>query len=165
MTREAIRGMENRPPWAESNTTLPFTRYLVGGADYTPIHFGNRMGEVSWAHHVASAVIFTSPFLCYGADPQSILDNPAKEMIQSIPTTWDETLVLPQSTIGELAIYARRKGSTWFVAAMNGEHVSKTINVDLSFLKKGNYELHLIKDEKDKQAAVLLETKTANIIF
>ncbi|MBD0287466.1 MAG: glycoside hydrolase family 97 catalytic domain-containing protein, partial [Flavisolibacter sp.] len=49
MTREAVRGLENRPPWAQTNTILPFTRYLAGPGDYTPVHFGNRLGEVSWA--------------------------------------------------------------------------------------------------------------------
>jgi alpha-glucosidase len=158
MTREAVRGMENQPPWAPGNTTYPFTRYLVGHADYTPIHFGNRMGEVSWAHHIASLVIFTSPLLCVGADPQSMLDNPAKEMIQSVPPTWDETIVLPPSKISELALYARRKGTTWFLAAMNGVHESKTITVDLSFLKKGSYTLSSMKDDKGKQAGALLES-------
>jgi alpha-glucosidase len=161
MSREAVRGMENRPPWAQSNTILPFTRYLAGHADYTPIHFGDRMGEVSWAHHVASMIVFTSPFLCLGADPQSILDNPCKEMIQSIPTVWDETIVLPQSKIGELAIYARRKGSDWFVAAMNGTAEAKTITVDLSFLK-GNYKVSLIKDDKDKQDNVIVGNSTVS---
>lgn len=156
MTREAIRGMENRPPWAQSNTILPFTRYLAGPADYTPVHFGDRMGEVSWAHHVASMIVFTSPFLCVGADPQSILDNPCKEMIQNIPPVWDETIVLPQSKIGELVLFARRKGTTWFLAAMNGTNESKSINIDLSFLK-GSYTLSSVKDDKDKQANALLE--------
>jgi alpha-glucosidase len=156
MTREAIRGMENRPPWGPANTILPFTRYLAGPADYTPIHFGDRMGEVSWAHHVASMIVFTSPFLCLGADPQSILDNPCKQMIQSIPPVWDETIVLPQSKIGELALYARRNGTSWFLAAMNGTDEFKTITVDLSFLKN-NYNLSLIKDDKNKQDNALLE--------
>jgi alpha-glucosidase len=161
MTREAIRGMENRPPWAEGNTTLPFTRYLAGHADYTPIHFGDRQGEVSWAHHVASMVVFTSPFLCLGADPQSILDNPSKEIIQSIPSVWDETIVLPQSRIGDLVLYARRKGDTWFLAAMNGVNTPKTVTVQLSFLKKGSYQLSLLKDDESKQGNVLPEKKTA----
>ncbi|MEQ1796471.1 MAG: glycoside hydrolase family 97 catalytic domain-containing protein [Lacibacter sp.] len=156
MTREAIRGLENRAPWASSNTTLPFTRFLAGHADYTPVHFGDRMGEVSWAHHVASMIVFTSPFLCVGADPQSILDNPCKEMIQSIPPVWDETIVLPQSKIGELVIYARKKGTTWFLAALNGTNEPKFISVDLSFLKS-NYSLSSVKDDKDKQAGALLE--------
>lgn len=157
MTREAIRGMENQPPWAPGNTILPFTRYLAGHADYTPVHFGNRMGEVTWAHHVASLIVFTSPFLCLGADPQSMLDNPAKEMIQSVPPTWDETVVLPQSKIGGLVLYARRKGDTWFLAAMNGVHESKTLSIDLSFLQKGSYKFYAMKDDKSKQANALFE--------
>ncbi|MEP6675453.1 MAG: glycoside hydrolase family 97 catalytic domain-containing protein [Ferruginibacter sp.] len=156
MTREAVRGLENRPPWAFTNTILPFTRYLAGPADFTPVHFGERMGEVSWAHHVASMIVFTSPFLCVGVDPQSILDNPCKEMIQSIPTTWDETIVLPQSKIGELVLFARRKGTTWFIAAMNGINETKIISVDLSFLI-GKYMLSSIKDDNNKQANALLE--------
>jgi len=163
MTREAIRGMENRPPWAQSNTILPFTRYLAGPADYTPIHFGDRMGEVSWAHHIASMIVFTSPFLCVGADPQSILDNPCKEMIQSIPPVWDETIVLPQSKIGELVLFARRKGTTWFLAAMNGTNESKSITVDLSFLK-GNYLFTSVKDDAGKQDnAVLDNAKVSDV--
>ncbi len=158
MSREAIRGMENQPPWAPGNTILPFTRYLAGHADFTPVHFGNRLGEVSWAHHIASMVIFTSPFLCIGADPQSIIDNPVKEMIQSIPTVWDETIVLPQSKIGELVLYARRKGTTWFLAAMNGLPEKKTIDVNLTFLAKGNYGLSSVKDDSSKQANAILET-------
>jgi len=158
MTREAIRGMENRPPWAPSNTVLPFTRYLAGHADYTPVHFGDRMGEVSWAHHIASMIVFTSPFLCLGADPQSILDNPCKEMIQSIPTTWDETIVLPQSKIGDLVLYARRKENTWFLAAMSSNTEARTIEVDCSFLNKGSYELSAVMDDAVKQNNALLET-------
>ncbi len=159
MSREAIRGMENRPPWATSNTILPFTRYLAGHADYTPIHFGDRMGEVSWAHHIATAVIFTSPFLCFGADPQSIIDNPCKSMIQSIPPVWDETIVLPQSKIGELVLYARRKGTTWFLAAISSNKSVTNISIDASsFLKKGNYNLAIVKDDASKQANAILET-------
>jgi alpha-glucosidase len=159
MTREAIRGMENRPPWALGNTTFPFTRYLAGHADFTPIHFGDRLGEVSWAHHIASMVVFTSPFLCIGADPQSVIDNPFKEMITGIPPVWDETIVLPQSKIGDLVLYARRKGSTWYLAAMSGSKEPKTITVPLNFLKKGaSYQLSAVKDDRDKQANAIPES-------
>ncbi|MBC7720711.1 MAG: glycoside hydrolase family 97 catalytic domain-containing protein, partial [Pedobacter sp.] len=165
MSREAIRGMENRPPWAASNTILPFTRYLAGHADYTPVHFGDRLGEVSWAHHIATAVIFTSPFLCMGADPQSIIDNPCKSMIQSIPPVWDETIVLPESKIGELVLYARRKGTTWFLAAISSNKSVTNISVNVgSFLKKGNYSLSVVKDDASKQANAILETSTITAI-
>jgi alpha-glucosidase len=157
LSREAIRGMENRPPWEPADAILPFTRYLAGHADYTPVHFGKRMGELSWAQHVATMVIFTSPLMCLGADPQSVLDNPCNKMIQSIPPTWDETIVLPQSKIGELVLFARRKGATWFLAAMNGTTTPTTLHVPLSFLKFGNYKFSSVKDDKQKQANAILE--------
>jgi alpha-glucosidase len=160
MSREAVRGMENRPPWAQSNTILPFTRYLAGHGDYTPIHFGDRMGEVSWAHHVASMIVFTSPFLCVGADPQSILDNPCKEMIQSIPPAWDETIVLPQSKIGELVLFARRKGDTWFLTGMNGTDQSQKLTINLSFLDKKLYTCNSVSDDINKQANALIGKST-----
>ncbi|MEO7211770.1 glycoside hydrolase family 97 catalytic domain-containing protein [Mucilaginibacter sp.] len=157
LTREAIRGLENGAPWAPGNVTLPFTRLLTGPADFTPIHFGNRLGEVTWAHHVATMVVFTSPLMCLGADPQSILDNPCKSIIQQIPPTWDETIVLTQSKIGELALFARRKGTTWFVAGLNGTSDAKSLNIPLSFLKKGRYTLTILKDVPDIQANVTIE--------
>jgi alpha-glucosidase len=152
MSREAIKGMEGRPPWAKHNAILPFTRYLAGHADYTPIHFGDRVGEVTWAHHIATLAIFNSPFLCLGASPQSIIDHPFKDMIISIPSVWDETIVLPQSEIGELVLLARRKGSQWFIAGLNGVHEAKSMTLDLSFLGKGKYQMTAIKDNLLKQA-------------
>ena len=157
MSREAVRGLENQPPWAEANTILPFTRYLAGHGDFTPMHFGKRLGEVTWAHHLATMVVFTSPFMCVGADPQSILDNPCKQMIQSIPSTWDETIVLPNNKIGELVLFARRKGTTWFLAAMNGTTIPTTLYVPLSFLKNGAYKFSSVKDDKEKQANAIVE--------
>lgn len=157
LTREAIRGLENHAPWAAGNVTLPFTRFLAGPADFTPIHFGNKMGEVSWAHHVATMVVFTSPLMCLGADPQSILDNPCKSMIQQIPPTWDQTIVLPQSKIGETALFARRKGTTWFVAGLNGTSDTKSLSIALSFLKKGKYAITVLKDMPNTQASVVIE--------
>jgi alpha-glucosidase len=156
MTREAVRGLENRPPWALHNTILPFTRYLAGHADFTPIHFGKRIGETSWAHQIASAVVFTSPLLVYGADPKSMLDNPCLEIIKNIPTIWDETIVLPPSAIGELAIMARRKGDMWFIAALNGQ-TARQVTINLSFLGKGKYIASIVHDDKDEQQTAINE--------
>ena len=109
---------------------------LAGHADYTPVVFGERRRETSIAHQIASAAILTSPLLVYGGHPASLLASPAVEIIKSIPSVWDETRVLPPSEIGELALFARRSGTTWFVAAMNGP-TARTVKVPLSFLPKG----------------------------
>jgi alpha-glucosidase len=158
MTREGIYGLEHRnaPAWAPINTTLPFTRMLAGHADYTPVHFGERRKETSWAHQIASAAILTSPLLVYGAHPKNILANPAVELIKSIPSVWDETVVLPASEIGELATFARRNGSTWFLAIMNGA-TAKTLKVPLAFLGNGKHQAMLVRDQPGEAAAVKIE--------
>jgi alpha-glucosidase len=163
LSRESIRGMEasRMTERAQHNTTLPFTRFLAGHADYTPMHFGERRRETSWAHQIASAAIFTSPLLIYAAHPRNILDNPAVELIKSIPSVWDQTVVLGSSEIGELAIFARRTGSTWFLAIMNGPTARK-IDVKLEFLPRGNKRAILVRDNLTEPAAVKVESAVVN---
>ncbi|HKC65866.1 MAG TPA: glycoside hydrolase family 97 C-terminal domain-containing protein, partial [Pyrinomonadaceae bacterium] len=150
------KSMETR---SVHNTTLPFTRFLAGPADYTPVHFGERRRETSWAHQIASAAIFTSPLLIYAAHPKNILENPAVEMIKSIPSIWDETRALPVSEVGEIAAFARRQGDVWFLAIMNGP-VAKTIKVPLSFLSRGKHQAMLVRDKLDDAAAVKIENSS-----
>lgn len=163
LTREAIRGLEYRSTSLRSvhNTTVPFTRFLAGHADCTPVHFGERRRETSWAHQIASAIVFTSPLMIYGAHPQHILDNPAGELIKTIPSVWDETIVLPPSEIGEVAAFARRSGSVWFVGVMNGL-TGKTIRVSLDFLRTGKYRATLVRDQLDEAATVKMENQSVS---
>ena len=168
IVREAVRGMESSSlrERARHETILPFTRYLAGHADYTTMHFGERRRDSTWAHQIASLAIFAGPLLTVAAHPQSVLDNPAVDVIKSIPAVWDETIVLPESGIGELAIFARRTGALWFLAVMSGPQ-AKTIQVPLSFLGDGQYNVSLVHDNKENdapsgtgQAAVVLEDRT-----
>lgn len=158
MTREGIRGLEyrNTQTRAVHNTTLPFTRMLAGHADYSVMHFGERRRETSWAHQIASAAILSSPVLIYGAHPKNILANPAVDLIKSIPCTWDETIALPVSRIGEIAAFARRKGRSWFLAIMNGP-TARTVNIPLSFLGRGSYRAMLVRDRMEDAAALAIE--------
>jgi alpha-glucosidase len=162
LIREGVRGMEasKLEARAKHNTTLPFTRYLAGAADYTPVHFGTRRGDTSWAHQIATAVVFTEPLLTYAAHPKALLDNPAVEMIKSIPSVWDETIVLPDSAIGELAVFARRRANTWFLAVLNGPG-ARTVTLPLAFLAAGNYQALEVRDDATNAAAVLVEKKGA----
>jgi alpha-glucosidase len=159
MTVEAVKGMEASKLMdrATHETTIPFTRYLAGPAEYTVMLFNERRRNTTWAHQIASAAILSSPLLTYATNPDTILVNPAVEIIKSIPSTWDETIVLPPSEIGELAVYARRKGSNWFLAAMNGVEPKK-IKIPLEFLK-GNYKALIAKDDAANPASVIMENK------
>lgn len=162
MTREGIRGIEylnlkGKTDWPVHNTTLPFTRFLAGHADYTPISFDFEKTGTTLVHQIASMAIFNSSLMCLAADPEKLLNSPAKEMVQALPVTWDETIVLPASRIGELALFARRKGDTWYLAAMNGLDHPSALNIDLSFLGEGKYEAELLQDqENDPSGAEVL---------
>jgi len=161
LNREAVSGMERRsmPTWAQHDTTIPFTRMLAGHLDFTPMLFGERRRETSWPHQIATAAIFTAPLLVYGAHPQSILDNPAVDLIKSIPSVWDETLVLPFSEIGEVAAFARRAGRTWFLAIANGP-AARSLDVPLAFLDGGSHDALLVRDQMDEPAAARVERAT-----
>jgi alpha-glucosidase len=163
MTREGIFGLEHRKTesWARHNTTLPFTRFLAGHADYTPVHFGERRRETSWAHQIATAAVFTSPVLIYGANPKSMLDDPGVEILKSIPSVWDETIALPPSAIGEVAVFARRRGATWFLAILNGPSARK-LQIPLSFLGAGKYQGLAMRDNPTEAAALVTGCARAN---
>jgi alpha-glucosidase len=158
LIREGVRGMESSRLQARAvhNTTLPFTRYLAGHGDYTPVHFGARRGDTTWAHQVATAAVFTEPLLTYGAHPKNLLSNPALPMIKSIPAVWDETIVLPGSAIGELAAFARRSGNAWYLAVLNGPQ-AKSAKFTLSFLGDGEYAALVVHDKAEDPAALTLE--------
>jgi alpha-glucosidase len=160
LNREAVSGMERRSmqAWAQHDTTIPFTRMLAGHLDFTPMLFGERRRETSWAHQIATAGLFTAPLLVYGAHPQAILDNPAVELIKSIPSIWDETRVLPFSEIGEVAGFARRHGKQWFLVIANGP-TGRSLDVPLTFLDGGSHQALLVRDREDDPAAVDVETK------
>jgi alpha-glucosidase len=164
LVREAVKGMEASKLTARAvqNATLPFTRFLAGHADYTPVIFGPRRGDTTWAHQVASAAVFTAPLLTYAAHPKALMENPAAPMIKAIPAVWDETVVLPESEIGEVAAFARRSGGTWFLAVLNGP-AGRTLKLPLSFLGAGEYHTLVVRDHESDTAAVRVERGIARV--
>jgi len=158
MLYEGVRGMESSglQRRARHETILPFARYLAGPTDYTTMVFTERRRDSTWAHQIACLATFHSPILTIAAHPQSILDNPALDVIKSIKAVWDETLVLPGSKIGELSIFARRSGDMWMLAIM-AAGPARTVEVPLSFLGEGAYKATLVHDSKEKPDAVVLK--------
>jgi alpha-glucosidase len=89
-------------------------------------------------------VLLTSPLQVIAENPDLLLNDtklqPALDVLKAVPSVWDETRVLAPSKIGQLAIMARRSGTTWFLAAINGGKKSVTLdNLDLSFLGRDSY--------------------------
>jgi len=153
LTREGIRGLElnthpEGPLTASHNAALPFTRFVLGHGDYTPLAF-TATGETTWAHQLATLVLFTSPVQVIAENPEILLRHPAVKdalpLIKQIPSVWDETIVLPGSVIGELAIMARRKGDDWYIGIVNGGE-KKTLEVDFASINVPIREATLYRD-------------------
>ena len=95
----------------DHDVILPFTRYIAGPGDYTPTVFTTKeLQGNTWGHELAQAIIFTSPFLCFGGHPREYLANPARDVITAIRPVWDETRVLNGSEPGKVVAEARRSG-------------------------------------------------------
>lgn len=150
LTREAVYGQEwttFNPQGPKHNAILPFTRMLAGPADATPGVFNSKKAYgTSRAHQLALQVIFNSVLSCWPADPDAYLSNTALPFIKNMPTTWDETVVLPQSSIGKVAAFARRKGDEWFIGIINAGD-KKTFKLPLQFLGKGNFRSTILQDD------------------
>ena len=71
---------------------------------------------------------------------------------------WDETVVLPPSTIGELAAFARRSGDRWFVGALNGPQ-ARTLRLNLAFLGQGPHRALLVRDKAGEASGVEVEPR------
>ncbi len=155
LTREAVKGMEASKLMdrATHQTTLPFTRYLAGHGEYTPVHFGERRRNTTWAHQLASAAILWAPVQTYAANPDNLLANPAVGLIKTLPTVWDQTIVLPPSGIGEIAIFAQRKGDIWFLSVMNGVEPRK-VKIPLNFLTGERYKSLEAHDNQEDTGSI-----------
>lgn len=154
MTREGIRGMElnimKEPIPAWHNAALPFTRLVLGHGDYTPGLFSNKANTTN-THQLALFYLFNSPFQCMAENPVRLLADsqfkPVIPLLKKLPVTWDETVVLKCSAIGEIAAFARRKGDTWYITAINGSAKNKEISFNADFLKKKKkYKVIAIND-------------------
>ena len=120
---------------------VPFTRFLAGPADFTPMEFGGRR-----AYEIANPINMPGPMITYAERSDTIAKSPFAPLIRAIPCLWDETIVLPQSTLGETVATARRKGEEWFIGIMNTA-VTQSWNLPLTFLDADtNYQAQLIRE-------------------
>jgi alpha-glucosidase len=194
ITREGIQGDEY-DKWSTKETpehraTLPFTRVLAGGADYTPGGFANRQPsqfhtnakptqvQATRAGELAMFILIESPFEVACDSPDDYKDKDGKyllgmDFLKGLPTVWDETRGLA-GEVGQYVVEARRNGKNWYLAAIT-DRTARELPVPLKFLGKGNWKVslwedapdagenaeHLVKNEKTVRASDTLQLKLA----
>jgi alpha-glucosidase len=161
VSREGVLGSEYNI-WSDKVTPghdliLPFTRMLAGVFDYEPGLLNNATqkgtrpvaGVVTSpgtrCHQLAMFVVYDATMQIFSGNPSEAMREPEfMELIGSLPTTWDETIIT-DAKAGEYIVTARQKGDNWFIAGMC-DWTERDLNIKLDFLKDGNYKATICKD-------------------
>ncbi|HKE93952.1 MAG TPA: glycoside hydrolase family 97 catalytic domain-containing protein [Povalibacter sp.] len=142
MTMEAIRGLEfvtfeqkNAEDEPTHATMLPFTRNVFDPMDFTPVvldRIRNIERRTSSAFELALAVLFTSGIQHYAEIPEGMAKAPSyvKEFMRAVPSIWDDVRFI-DGYPGKYVVLARRSGSKWYVAGINGETPTRDVTIDL----------------------------------
>ena len=103
------------------------------------------MSQGTRCRQLAMYVIFEAPFNMLCDSPSNYeKEKECTEFISEIPTVWDQTVAL-DGKIGEYAVIARRAGENWYVGGLTNWS-QREIEVDLSFLPEGTFEIESIQD-------------------
>lgn len=147
------------------NTTLPFTRNVVGPMDYTPGTFSDSQHPhiTSNGHELALSVVFESALQHMPDRPSSYLNLPEsiKTFLSGLPTTWDETRLL-SGYPGQEVIIARRKGDSWYIGGLNGTDSSRTLRFGCDTLKVKGKNMTMFKDGADDRKFAIEENVSIN---
>ena len=161
MSTEGVYGAEwynNVPTFtakaARHNATLPFTRNVIGPMDYTPCTFSDSQHPhiTTNGHELALTVLLESALQHLADRPESYLAQPqaVQDFFGYLPTTWDESRLVCGYP-GEYVVMARRSGTTWYVAGINGSDEQRTLKFSLDFIKGDISEMTLFGDSGDKK--------------
>lgn len=158
---EGVQGLEfNKFSTADllhQATILPFTRMIAGPMDYTPggmtnaskedfkVSFYRPMTLGTRCNQLAMFTVFYAPFEMLADSPTAYENEPEiLNYLSDMPCVWDETRPI-DGKIGDFAVVARRKGTTWHVGGLNS-WTAKQIKLTLDFLEVGDYTATIFTD-------------------
>ena len=178
ITREAVLGNEanifNRKNTPEHCATLPFTRFLLGPADFTPGGFcniysrdfapqvakGHRYGDETdrcphWAeemgtraHSIAQCIQFDSPLMTLCDWPERYRGAAGIEALRGLPAAWKDTRPVA-GRCGEFYAVVRESHDGRFYFAATTVR-ARTIDLDFGFLGDGEWKMSVYADDPAK---------------
>ena len=144
------------------DVTFPFIRGMAGYVDFTPGGFrnatkadfqpiyNNPMTMGTRCHQMAHYIIHDSPLTMLADNPTTYEKEPeCTDFIASLPTVYERMTVL-DGKMGEYIITARQQGGDWYVAGETNWE-ARDVDVDISFLPAGTYEVTAFFDGKNAE--------------
>jgi alpha-glucosidase len=156
------------------HATLPFTRFILGAADFTPGGFDNlhscefesqgRRGhdcldfspssdkpkimaqEIGTrAHALALTVVYDSPLMTLCDLPERYRGQRGVEALRSLPTVWRNTKVVSGEIGSDFALVRETFDGAFYFAAISVK--ARRQSLDLSFLGNGEWEMTSYSDD------------------
>jgi len=154
MSAEAVAGLEKKNQTLQHDLTIPYVRNIMGPVSYTPVRLDRSAG--SRAYQIAQAVIYEAGIQIFAERHDKLLAFEAVDFLKRVPSTWDETRFIDGYPASH-AVYARRKGDTWYVGAISGE--ARAVKLPLAFLPKGKEYKALIYKDADDRSKIVEESR------
>jgi alpha-glucosidase len=90
-------------------------------------------------------VVYESPVQFFSGNPsQGMLEPEFMELLGSIPTVWDTTIVL-DAKLAQYIVTCRKKDGDWYIGAMT-DSVSRKLSIPLTFLGENEYTATICED-------------------
>src|SRR6478672_7862833 len=146
MTTEAIYGYEmitfnqrDADLAPQHSVMSAMVRNAFDPMDFTPMNLYKipRIKRVTTsAFELATSVLFLSGIQHYAESPDGMAHVPefVKAFLRKLPDNWEDVKFI-DGYPGKFYVVARRTGSRWYVAGINGEAAEKQLTLDLAFLK------------------------------
>ena len=141
-------------------TMHPFCRNAVAAMDWGGTIMNRYMSRDNKSRHrrytsdvfeMAAAIVNQASIQCIAIYPNNLTELPQQEIdyLKQVPSTWDETRFI-DGYPGKYAVIARRHGSQWYVAALNGTDKPLQLNLSLPMLAGKNVNFYY--DTADKKS-------------
>lgn len=153
MSTEAVKGFEmitfsQEAANQEANhcTMLPFTRNAFDPMDFTPMNLykipTNVNRQTTSGFELATSVVFLSGIQHYAESPDGMNHVPSyvQHFLSDLPNYWDDVKFI-DGFPGKYVVIARKSGDKWYLAGINGEKETRTIQLDLASFHKQHIQL------------------------
>ena len=162
-------------------TMHPFIRNTIGSMDWGGVIMNKFISKDNKSRHkrftndifeLATAITNQCAVNCIAIQPNNLTELPQFELdyLRTVPTSWDETRFI-DGYPGRYVVMARRHGSDWYIAGLNGtdEPLSLTLDLPMVAGKTCNFyideqSLKQIKVGKKGQAKVVIPAMGGMII-
>ena len=143
---EAVRTSENLiftqydcDQEAQAACLHPFIRNAVGCMEFGGCFLNKRLDRTNSQGHIrrttdvfqlATCILFQNPVQNFALAPNNLEDAPKTciDFLKDVPTIWDETRFI-DGYPGSYVALGRRKGNTWYIAAVNAEKEVRSFNI------------------------------------